>query len=94
MSKITKTGLIDLLSAKNGKTKKDTSDSLAAFLDVVQEQLLLGNDVELKDIGTLRIVAQEARTGRNPASGEPMAIPAKKVLRFKASSVVSKAIND
>jgi DNA-binding protein HU-beta len=73
--------------------QKEAGTAITGLLLVVQEQLALGNDVELKDIGTLRIVAQEARTGRNPSTGKAMDIPAKKVLRFKASSVISSVIN-
>lgn len=92
-TKITKTGLVDLMAAHSGSSKKDADAALNALLFVLNEQLVLGNEVELKGIGTFKIGASSERSGRNPLTGKEMTIPAKKVLKFKASSVIKENIN-
>ena len=50
-----------------------------------------GNDVQLVGFGTFSVSERASREGRNPATGETMTIPAKKVVKFKPGKALSDA---
>ena len=56
-----------------------------ALLDTLAAALKRGEKVELKGFGSFSVVKTEARTGRNPRTGKPLAIPAGRRVRFKPS---------
>ena len=51
-----------------------------------------GDRVALAGFGTLSVVRRKARRGRNPQTGRPINIPAKKVAKFKAGAKLRKAV--
>ena len=79
-----KTELIAAVAAKTNLTKKDTEATIGATLDVITEALAKGDKVQLAGFGIFEVKTREARTGRNPRTGETMEIAASKVPSFKA----------
>lgn len=79
-----KTELISAVAEKAGITKKDTESVVAATLDVITEALAKGDKVALAGFGIFEVKNREARTGRNPRTGETMEIAATKIPSFKA----------
>ena len=63
---------------------------LNSLCKVIAEELAAGGEVPLPHIGKLQVRDVAARTGRNPATGEPIEIPAKR----KVALVVAKAMKD
>ena len=63
---------------------------LNCLCKVIADELAAGGEVPLPHIGKLKVRDVAARTGRNPATGEPMEIPAKR----KVSLVVDQAMKD
>ena len=61
-------------------------------MEVTSDYLKSGERVSFLGFGTFSVQQKEARVGRNPKSGEKINIPAKKVLKFKAGSEISKEI--
>ena len=57
---------------------------LDSFIEAVTKTLKSGNKVTLVGFGTFSVSKRNARTGRNPQTGEAIKIKAKKVARFKA----------
>lgn len=51
------------------------------------------NKIQIPGFGSFRMDSREARTGRNPRTGESMKIPTKKVVKFKVSKTLSDKIN-
>ena len=94
---MTKQELIDAVSLKTTTplTKTAINDALTALCAVVQEQLAKGEpeSVTLHGLGAFVVKAKPARTGRNPQTGEPLAIPAKNVVSFKVSKTLKDAVN-
>ncbi len=76
----------------SGASKKDTEAVLKSLASVVQSQLYAGDEVPLPGIGKLKVATRAARTGRNPATGEPLEIPAKKVPHFTAAKALKDAV--
>jgi len=67
-----KTDLIKMVAEKANKPTKES-------------QNLREKDVSIKDFGTFKKIIQPARIARNPATGEPVEVPEKEVVKFKPS---------
>ena len=66
--------------------------SVQLVLDTNQAELAKGNVVNLNGFGKFEVKDTEARTGRNPSSGEALEIAASKRLSFKTSTALKAAI--
>lgn len=84
--------LIDAISEKAGLTKADAKKAVEAFVSTTSETLKSGDKLALIGFGTFSISERSARTGRNPRTGEPMEIAAKKTVKFKAGSELSDSV--
>ncbi len=87
-----KAQLIDAMAEKAGLTKADAKKALDAFIDVTTDALKADDRVALVGFGSLSLSKREARTGRNPQTGKPIQIPAKKVVKFKAGAELVSAV--
>lgn len=79
-----KATLIAKIAEKSELTKKQAEAALNAFTDTIVETLQAGDKVQMMGFGTFEIKERAARTGRKPATGETIEIPAKKIPTFKA----------
>ncbi len=77
-----KAQLIEAIAKETGLPKKDAEAALNAFIGTVQKSLKKGEPVQLIGFGTFTVVKRGRRKGRNPKTGEPMVIPARKVPKF------------
>lgn len=81
-----KAELIDQMAAKSGLSKADSKRAVDAFVEATTGALKKGDRVALVGFGSFSISHRNARTGRNPQTGAPITIKAKKVVKFKAGS--------
>ena len=88
-----KTELIDEVSAKSGLTKADADRAYKALVDVVSEQLAKGEQISLIGFGTFLVRERQARSGRNPRTGDTIEIAAAKIPAFKAGKALKDAVN-
>ena len=86
-----KTELIDAIATRSNTTKAQTTAMLNGLLEVIQETMASGSDVQLVGFGTFSVTERASREGRNPATGVTMTIPAKKVVKFKPGKALSDA---
>ncbi len=87
MNTIGKSALVDAIATETGLPKK----TVATVVEVLTRKITdavgdNGTRVRLPGLGTFEAVETPARTGRNPRTGEPMAIDAKRRLRFRAAA--------
>ncbi len=75
--------LIDALSSKSGKSRKESTEFLEAFVASIKDELKGGGSVNLVGFGSFKVVDRPAREARNPRTGEKIQIPARKVPVFK-----------
>jgi DNA-binding protein HU-beta len=87
-----KAQLIDAISAKAGLSKADAKKALDAYVEITTEALKNGDRVALVGFGSYSVSERNARTGRNPQTGKPITIDAKKVVKFKAGSELNESI--
>ena len=82
---VTKAHLADMLFDQLGLNKRESKDMVDAFFDLVSAQLVDGTDVKISGFGTFQIRTKAPRPGRNPRTGEAIAIDARRVVTFHAS---------
>ncbi len=84
----------DLVSAvaETGIMKKEAKAAVDAIISAVKEALAKGEDVRLVGFGTFSVKKRKARTGRNPQTGKPLKIPAKKVPVFSPGKGLKDAV--
>ena len=88
-----KTELIAAMAEQASLTKKDAEKALAAFTDVVAEELKKGGKIQLVGFGTFEVSERAAREGRNPQTGETMKIAASKAPKFKPGKALKDIVN-
>ena len=87
-----KAELVAKIAEDAGLSKTQANDALDSFVDAVTKTLKAGDKVTLVGFGTFSVSKRQARTGRNPQTGESIKIKAKKVARFKAGKELSARI--
>lgn len=87
---MTKKEIIDALAAKLDQPKKVAETFLNEYNDLVYKQTKKMKEFTMPGLGKWVVGKSKARKGRNPATGEEIKIPAKKVLKFR----VAKAAKD
>lgn len=93
MPNITKAELLDRVATEAGVSKKEAEDVLGAFFSVTVAAAKKGDKVAWPGFGSFEGIKKKATTGRNPQTGAAVKIPARKALRFKASSTMREQLN-
>ncbi len=87
---LTKSQVIASLSETTELSKKEIIGVINAQMELAYREAK--NGYTIPGIGKLVVVARKARMGRNPATGETIHIPAKKVLKFRVAKAAKDAI--
>ena len=87
-----KAELIDAIANDANLTKADAKKALDAFIKATTTSLKSGSRVALVGFGSFSVADRNARTGRNPQTGKPINIAAKKVVKFKAGSDLADSV--
>lgn len=88
-----KGNLADLVAAKAGLTKADAGRAVDAVLEGIEAGLKKEGKVTLVGFGTFATKTRAARNGINPLTKQPLSIPAKTVVSFKAGSKLKDSVN-
>ena len=81
------------MAASTGYPKLRVDRIIDQFLEELIDALALEDRVGLRNFGVFRTVELEARTGRNPRTGEPVEIPSGRHVRFRASKHMREKLN-
>lgn len=90
---MTKKDLVNVVSESAGVSKKDTAAVIDALFAAITNSVASGDSVQLVGFGTFEARRREARTGRNPHTGEALNISAATVPAFKAGKAFKDAVN-
>ena len=82
---LTKAQLAELLFEQIGLNKRESKEMIDAIFDLITQQLVLGEEVKISGFGNFQIRTKSPRPGRNPRTGEPIPIEARRVVTFHAS---------
>jgi DNA-binding protein HU-beta len=88
---MTKQDLINEV-ADLGITKKQSAAAVDAMISAIKKALAKGDKVSLVGFGSFSVKKRAAREGRNPRTGKPLKIPAKKVPVFKAGKALKDSV--
>jgi DNA-binding protein HU-beta len=87
---LTKSQLTDQIAKKAGITKKAANEILNHLAELAYKNAK--NSFTIPGLGKLVLVRRKARMGRNPQTGEPLKIPAKRVVKFRVAKACKDAV--
>ena len=90
---MTKAELVEDVAEAAELTKKDAERLVEIVFESIVESLNQGEEIELRGFGSFRVRERGARRGRNPKTGDPVNIPAKRVPYFKPGKELKELIN-
>lgn len=90
---MTKKDLIDALAKDAGLTKVAANKVLSSIIGNISNALKKGDKISLIGFGTFSVTKRAARQGRNPQTGKPMKIAARKVAKFKPGKTLVDTVN-
>ena len=85
--------LVDQVAKKADLPKVKAQEAVEAIFETIKGSLKEGDEVRLVGFGTFSVSARAATTGRNPRTGEAIAIAASKQPKFKAGKELKDAVN-
>ena len=91
---MTKAELVEDVARAAELTKKDAERLVEIVFESIIETLNHGEKIELRGFGSFRVRSRGARRGRNPKTGAPVDIPAKRVPYFKPGKELKELINE
>jgi len=89
---LTKAQLSEILFDQIGLNKRESKDMVDAFFELITETLVEGTDVKISGFGNFQIRTKAPRPGRNPRTGEVVAIEARRVVTFHASPKLKEVV--
>ena len=87
-----KTEFINAVAEKSGLSKVDAKKAVEAFVETVSSELKEGGKVALLGFGSFSVAEKSARKGVNPKTKQPIEIPARKSVKFKAGAELTEII--
>jgi DNA-binding protein HU-beta len=90
---VNKNDLVAHVADAAGLSKTDATKAVDALFDGIIDSLKKGDEVRLVGFGTFAVAERAASEGRNPRTGEKIAIPASRQPKFKAGKILKDALN-
>ena len=91
---MTRSDLVEALAERFGQlTHRDAEFAVKAVLEAMSDALARGHRIELRGFGSFTISHRPPRMGRNPRSGEQVAIPEKRVPHFKPGKALREEVD-
>ena len=92
---MTKSELIEILARRQAHLKADDVDlSVKSLLDMMGAALACGDRIEIRGFGSFSLHYRPPRQGRNPKTGESVALPGKHVPHFKPGKELRERVTD
>ncbi len=93
VKRMVKADIVTKVQDKTGLIHREASAIVESIFKIVKDTLEAGIDVKIHGFGTFKVKKKSDRRGRNPHTGEAMTIVARRILSFKASALLRKAVN-
>jgi nucleoid DNA-binding protein len=91
---VTRDVLAEKLAERAEITMSAARDEVRWFFDTIANALEKGDEVRIHGFGSFKTAQRAARMGRNPRTGEAVSVPARRVVRFAASTTLSGALKN
>jgi nucleoid DNA-binding protein len=89
---MTKADLIEVVAKKASLTAKASREAVVGVFGAITDALKKGDKVVVTGFGTFMVRSRKSRTGRNPQTGSPINIPARKTPGFTAGKALKKVV--
>jgi integration host factor subunit alpha len=90
---MTKADIVETIYEKVGFSRKESAEIVDLVFDMIKETLEKGDKIKISGFGNFVVREKRPRKGRNPQTGDEIQISARRVLTFKPSQVLRKALN-
>ncbi|MDO9585744.1 MAG: integration host factor subunit alpha [Syntrophales bacterium] len=91
---MTKFDIVRNVNEQLGFSKKDSAAIVESVFEIIKDNLARGEKIKISGFGNFVVKKKNARRGRNPQTGDEIEITSRKVLNFKASQVLRRALNE
>jgi len=91
---VTKADLVNCIYKNLDLTKKESAIIIDELFEIIKQTLESGEKVKISGFGNFVVRQKETRKGRNPHTGDELEIAARKVVTFKPSQVLKRALNE
>ncbi len=88
MKTLTKMDIIENIVIADGFSRKEASDGIETFIEIIKGALEKGESVSLSGFGKWSVRDKNPRRGRNPKTGEEITITERRVTAFSLSNVL------
>ncbi len=89
---MTKVDIVESIYEKVGFSKKEVAKIVESVFDIIKDSLQQEEKIKISGFGNFIVKEKKSRRGRNPQTGEEIEISARRVLTFKSSQVLRKAL--
>ena len=89
---VTRTDLSEAVYNKLGLSRVESSELVETVLDIISDRIVAGESVKLSSFGSFLVRSKNERIGRNPKTGEEVPITPRRVMVFKPSNILKKAV--
>lgn len=93
MKKINRKDIIDEVSERAHISKKDSENAIREFIEIIQEALLEGKEVNITNFGTFSPMIKKSRDGTDPKSHQRITIKETKTVSFKLAKQLKEEFN-
>jgi len=93
MANVTKKEIVEEISRRTGMTQAETKVVFESLLEAIAQSLRAGRNIELRGFGRFKVRARQARTARNPRTGEVVEVPGGLKPVFEASRELRELLN-
>lgn len=90
---LTKARISQKMANDCGFMKGEAAELLEKFLDIMKKNIIAGEDIRISGFGKWHVRSKRPRRGRNPQTGEQIVIDSRRVVTWKCSPVLKKAVN-
>lgn len=91
---MTKSELIDAIAGRGELTKARAELVVNCVFDAMTEALQQGEGIEIRGFGSFTVRPYKPYNGRNPRTGQPVPVPAKRLPFFKVGKDLKELVND
>ena len=93
-SATTRSTLSEAVYRNVGLSRNESADLVDSVFNEISKSLIDGKDVKISSFGTFIVRNKKERVGRNPKTGEEVAITARQVITFRSSNVLKSEVAD
>jgi integration host factor subunit alpha len=90
---MTKADMVKIICEKMGWALKESAEIVEQVFEIMKEALESANKIKITGFGNFVVHEKGPRKGRNPQTGEAIIISGRRVVTFKSSNVLRKALN-